>query len=135
MNGLKKEYKKLYKSYIQILKKQRQNCLTKNEPMIEPFITQLRMLRDYQILKQPYSPVLNSDHMELISLVTAIQEYEASQAVFYKYYTQRDNIVQRISQEESEDEVLAKYIKEKAFHWDTFWNIVRLSVESWGTRC
>lgn len=129
MRDFKNKHKKLYRSYGKRLEKLHKDSFEDHNPT-EYFVTYLRLLRDYHLLASPYLESIGEDSFELASLLTAISEYEKSQTCFHKYYKVENGVTSRLI-EGTEEEVMTKYSKEKAFHWDAFWNLVKLSLESW----
>ena len=129
MNSFKKSHRKLYRSYKKLLKKTYKTGLKQNGPL-EYFVTYLKLLRDYYLLTEPYHETLDQNSFELTSLVAAISEYEKSQTCINNYYSVEGDSIVRIATG-TEEEVLEKYSKEKNFHWESFWNLVKYSIESW----
>jgi CTP:phosphocholine cytidylyltransferase-like protein len=83
------------------------------------------------LLESPLTEKLGDNNIELASIVTALSEFEKYQTCVENYYIIKDNIVIR-RPEFSEEEAAAKYQSEKAYHWNAFWNIVKLGIEGWG---
>lgn len=131
MKNFKKQYKKLYKTYTKRLKTLHKQSLKSQDPT-EYFVTYLKLLRDYYLLTGPLVTEITEDQFELASLVTAISEYEKATSCINNYYLVENGVATRII-EGTDEEVLEKFSAEKAFHWDAFWNLVKLGLESWVT--
>jgi hypothetical protein len=130
MKQFKKEYKKLYKSHKKQL---RLLFRTGTQKWIDPttyFIAYLKMIRDYKVLSTPYIEKFDEKNLDLTALVTAISEYELSQTCIEKYYTLENGVLTRITSED-EETTLQKFRDEKLFHWEAFWNIVKMNIEDW----
>lgn len=130
MKQFKKEYKKLYKSYKKQLRLLFQ---TGTQKWIDPtkyFIAYLKMIRDYKVLNTSYIEKFDEKNLDLTALVTAISEYELSQTCIEKYYKIENGILTRITSED-EETTLQKFRDEKLFHWEAFWNIVKMNIEDW----
>lgn len=134
MLNFKKNYKKLYKSYKKRLKTTSSSLIDTWQDPTEYFVTYLRMIRDYRLLTTTYLNEIDKKDKELTALIAAISEYEKSQSCFSNYYQIENNVVSRKSGI-SEEEALAAYSQEKLFHWEAFWNIVKMNVEDWVAQC
>jgi hypothetical protein len=131
MENFRKQHKKLFTSYKKRLKTLHKQTLTSNDPL-NYFVTYLKLLRDYYLLTGPQTTEIGQDQFELASLIAAITEYEKSQSCIYNYYKIENGVAIRVV-EGTEAEILEKFSTEKAFHWEAFWNLVKLSLESWVT--
>jgi hypothetical protein len=131
MKQFRKQHKRIYASYKKRLRALHKQTLDLNDPT-EYFVTYLRLLRDYYLLTGQKTTEIRQDQFELSSLIAAISEYEKSQSCIHNYYKVDNGVVSRII-DGTEEEILEKYSTEKAFHWDAFWNLVRLGLESWVT--
>lgn len=130
MKNFKKEYKKLYKSHKKQLKRL---FRTGTQKWIDPtkyFIAYLKMIRDYKVLNTSYIEKFDEKNLDLTALVTAISEYELSQTCIEKYYKIENGVLTRITSED-EETTLQKFRDEKLFHWEAFWNIVKMNIEDW----
>jgi hypothetical protein len=129
MKNFKKQHKKLYTCYKKRLKNLHKQTLSTADPT-EYFVTYLKLLRDYYLLTGPALTEITQDQFELSSLIAAISEYEKSQSCIYKYYKVENGVaIRKVAG--TEEEILEKFSAEKAFHWDAFWNLVKLGLESW----
>jgi hypothetical protein len=90
------------------------------------------MIRDYRLLSTPDINKIREEDPSLAALITAISEYEQSQSCVLKYYKVENGAISRIATTD-EETTLKKYSQEKLFHWETFWDIVKMSIEDWVT--
>lgn len=130
MLNFKKNYRKLYKSYKKRLKNLNSSNIKSWQDPTEYFVTYLKMMRDYRLLSTPDVNKLGEEDPSFAALVTAISEYEQSQTCFLKYYKVENGAISRIAGTD-EETTLKKYSQEKLFHWEAFWNIVKMSIEDW----
>lgn len=130
MLKFKKNYKKLYKSYKKLLKDLNFSNINSWQDPTKYFIAYLKMIRDYRLLATSDITKIEENDAGLAALITAISEYELSQSCFFKYYKVENGIVSRIV-DTDEETTLKKYSQEKLFHWEAFWNIVKMSIEDW----
>lgn len=130
MKVFKKEQKALYKSYKKRLTDLHEKLLQGTATPIEYFVTYLMMLRDKQLLSVPFNEELDSKDVNLTSIITALKEYDKYENCIYDYYTIENGIAKRIAKG-TEQEVQEKYTKEKLYHWEAFWNLVKMCVEDW----
>ena len=133
MKNFKNTNKKLFNSY----KKRLKALIKAGDPTSNPlgyFIEYLKMLRDYYLLTSEYCAEISLDNFELASLTTAISEYEKSQTCISNYYKIENGTNIRIA-EGTEEEVMERYSKERAFHWESFWKLVAIGFESWVAIC
>lgn len=131
MANFKKEYKKLYQNYNKRLKRLHKHLYAWEQPPVQYFVTYLQFLRDRLLLESPLTEKLGEGNIELASIVTALSEFEKYQTCVENYYIVKGNVVIR-RPEFSEAEASEKYQSEKAYHWEAFWNIVKLGIEGWG---
>jgi hypothetical protein len=94
------------------------------------FVTYLMMLRDKQLLSVPFNEELDSKNVDLASIITALKEYDNYKNCIYNYYVVENGVAKRIT-EGTDQEVQEKYTKEKLYHWEAFWNLVKMCVEDW----
>lgn len=130
MKNFKKEYKKLYKSHKKQLKRLFQTGTQKWTDPTKYFIAYLKMIRDYKVLNTSYIEKFDEKNLDLTAIVTAISEYELSQTCIEKYYKIENGVLTRITSED-EETTLQKFRDEKLFHWEAFWNIVKMNIEDW----
>lgn len=127
MTTFKQKHKKLCKSYKKYLKQLNGELSSQLQDPTTYFVTYLKLLRDYHLLS---SDAPNEQNLELASLVTAIAEYERSQTCISNYYIIENDVLTR-RPEFTEEQALQSYQAEKLQHWEAFWGLVKLSVESW----
>ena len=130
----KNKYKKLYNSYKYRLNKINKLCFKNEATPIDYFVTYLEMLRDFRLLELTESNTNVDNDLILASLVTALSEYEKSIYCIGNYYKVENNVAVRTTGED-EETTRKKYSAEKLFHWESFWNLVKLSVEDWVNEC
>lgn len=128
--SMNKELKTAYKRQLQQI---HQTSFENFQSPLDYFITYLRFMRDAYLLQTTNIDTIGQENLELAALVTALSEYEKSEQCFHKYYKETNGVVARLCPEESDEETLSKYSKEKAFHLNAFWSLVRLNIENWGT--
>lgn len=130
MSDFTKEYSQLYKAYDKRLKKDHEISFKNLTNNMEYFVNYLRFMRDYYILTEPLILDTGEENLKIASLATAISEYEKYQNCEQAYYS-FDGVKMSYKVEGTAEEVQKKYNLEKAFHWDSFWNLVRLNMEDW----
>jgi predicted metal-dependent HD superfamily phosphohydrolase len=130
MKVFKKEQKALYKSYKKRLTDLHEKLLQGTATPVEYFVTYLMMLRDKQLLSVPFNQELDLKDIDLASIITALKEYDKYKKCIYDYYAVKNGVVKRIA-EGTEQEVQEKYTKERLYHWETFWNLVKMCAEDW----
>ena len=130
MKEFTKEFKQLYKAYDKSLKTYHADNFKSLTNCMDYFVTYLKFMRDYYILTEPFVTDSGEENLKIASLATAISEYENYQMCEHKYYGfDGTNIIYKV--EGTSEEVQQKYTREKTFHWDNFWNLVRLNMEDW----
>ncbi len=134
MTDFKKTHKQLFNSYQKKLAELHETSLNTDLDPTAYFVTYLKLLRDYYLLTSPYSKNIGEEQFELVSLITAISEYEKYTDCVNKYYNIHNGAITRKSGEDAAA-TLEKYSKERAFHWDAFWNLVKVGLESWVLEC
>ncbi len=127
MTEFKKNHKKLYKSYKKYLKQLNNELSAGLQDPTVYFVSYLKLLRDYHLLSMPEP---DEQNLTLASLITAIAEYERSQTCISNYYIIDNGVLTR-RPEYTEEAAMQSFQKEKLQHWDTFWGLVKLSIESW----
>lgn len=127
MIDFKHKHKKLCKSYKQRLSQLNKELSTNMQDPTTYFVTYLKLMRDYYLLT---SENPKEQNLELASLITAIAEYERSQTCITNYYIIENGVLTR-RPEFTEEEALKCYQAEKIQHWEAFWRLVTLSIESW----
>lgn len=127
MIDFKHKHKKLCKSYKRRLTQLNKELNTNMQDPTTYFVTYLRLIRDYYLLTLDNPKEQN---LELASLITAIAEYERSQTCITNYYIIENGVLTR-RPEFTEEEALKRYQAEKIQHWEAFWRLVTLSIESW----
>ena len=131
MSDFKKEYKKLYKNYYKSLSKIHRKSLAHYSLPLEYFVTYLKFLRDKLLLETSYKKELGEENLELVSLITALQAFENYNTCIYKFYdVQADQVVHKA--EYTAETAQTAFQEERLYHWETFWNLVKLCIEGWG---
>lgn len=126
----KKVFKKLTKTYKQVLNRLNKKASTNTTFLADYFVTQLKLLRDTCVLNGIDD--VNLSGITLLS--TAIEEYEAYKDCFNKYFkVSRTGLPERKDTGKTADETAKAYSAERKIHWDTFWELVRLNLEFWTT--
>ena len=133
MKEFTKEFKQLCQTYDKVLKKEHTtNFKSLTNPM-DYFVDYLRFMRDYYILTEPLILESGEENLKIASLATAVSEYEQYQSCEHKYYRfDGTEAICRVSG--TSEEVQQQYNKEKTFHWNNFWNLIRLNIEDWMPR-
>jgi len=129
MNNFKKNYKQLCKNYNRKLKELHKvnfNSLNNN---LEYFVTYLKYMRDYYILTEPLPT--DKENLKVTALVTAVGAYEKYRSCKDKYYCTKEDGTEEALIEGTPEEVKTKYELERNFHWNCFWSLVSLNIESW----
>ena len=94
------------------------------------FITYLKFMRDYYILTEPLVLDTGEENLKIASLATAVSEYEKYQTCENNYYGfEGGKVIYKV--EGTSEEVQQLYNTEKTFHWNNFWNLIRLNMEDW----
>lgn len=126
MKTFKKEFKDLYKAYEKQLKKHHTLSLEGLTNSMDYFVTYLKFMRDYYILTEPLVAENGEENLKIASLATAISAYT-------KYQTCKNWCDSLETSANKDETLLKKYTTEKDFHWNSFWNIIRLNMEAWTT--
>lgn len=125
-----KEFKQLCQTYDKVLKNDHAtNFKSLTNPM-SYFVDYLKFMRDYYILTEPLVLESGEENLKIAAIATAVSEYEQYQNCIHKYYG-FDGAQVIYKTAASSEEVQKQYNKEKMFHWNNFWNLVRLNMEDW----
>ena len=130
MLNFKKKYKKLYRSYYKNLSKIHKDSFNKMAPPTDYFVCYLQFLRDKLLLETPYKKSLDSENMELISLITALDEFDKYNNCIHNFYEIKNGAVVHKAEYSAEGAQQA-FQKERTYHWEAFWNLVKLCLEGW----
>lgn len=130
MAKLDKNYKKLIKTYDKKLKKLHKTAFTNMQVPTDYFVMYLRFLRDMKLLSQPFKEKLEADRLDLATIITAVNEFDAFDSCINKYYDVKDGVV-FMSGNQDEAATREKCQKETAAHWETFWELVKMYLEDW----
>jgi hypothetical protein len=125
-----KEFRQLCRAYDKVLK---DNHATDFKNLTNPMnylVSYLKFMRDYYILTEPLVLDSGEENLKIAALATAVSEYEQYQNCIHKYYSFNGTQVIYKTGCTSE-EVQQQYNKEKTFHWNNFWNLIRLNMEDW----
>jgi hypothetical protein len=130
MSEFIKEFKQLYKAYDKKLKKDHELNFKDLNNSMNYFVTYLKFMRDYYILTEPLILESGEENLKIASLATAVSEYEKYQTCEHKYYGfDGTQIIYKV--EGTSEEIQQLYNTEKTFHWNNFWNLIRLNMEDW----
>lgn len=128
--ALSKDCNKLIKVYDKKLIEDHKTNFEAKRMNLDYLVDFLRYLRDYYILtdKVVEDPL---DNLKLVSIATAIEEYEAFITCVHKYYAiDGKTVVKKI--EGTAEDVGKLYAAERTSHWNAFWDIIKAHAESWG---
>lgn len=130
MKEFTKEFKQLCQTYDKVLKNDHStNFKSLTNPM-SYFVDYLKFMRDYYILTEPLVQDSGEENLKIATIATAVSEYEQYQNCEHKYYgVDGAKVIYKIPG--TQEEVQQQYNKEKIFHWNNFWNLVRLNMEDW----
>lgn len=130
MKEFTKEFKQLCQTYDKVLKNEHATSFNNLTNNMNYFVTYLKFMRDYYILTEPLILDSGEENLKIASLATAVSEYEQYQNCEHKYYSfDGANVIYKVSG--TSEEVQQQYNKEKTFHWNNFWNLIRLNMEDW----
>jgi hypothetical protein len=125
-----KEFKQLYQTYDKALKDVHTTNFKSLTNCMEYMVTYLKFMRDYYILTEPLVIDSGEENMKIAAIATAVSEYEQYQNCIHKYYGfDGTQVIYKVSG--TSEEVQQQYNKEKTFHWNNFWNLIRLNMEDW----
>ena len=125
-----KEFKQLYRAYDKVLKNDHTTDFKNLTNPMNYLVSYLKFMRDYYILTEPLVLDSGEENLKIAALATAVSEYEQYQNCIHKYYGFNGTQVIYKTGCTSE-EVQQQYNKERAFHWNNFWNLIRLNMEDW----
>ncbi len=130
MKEFTKEFKHLCQTYDKVLKDTHATNFKGLTNCMDYMVTYLKFMRDYYILTEPLILESGEENLKIASLATAVSEYEQYQLCEHKYYGfDGTKVVYKV--EGTSEEVQQQYNKEKTFHWNNFWNLIRLNMEDW----
>ena len=125
-----KEFKQLCQTYDKALKDAHTTNFKGFTNCMEYMVTYLKFMRDYYILTEPLVMESGEENMKIAAIATAVSEYEQYQNCIHKYYG-FDGTQVIYKTDGSKEDVQQLYNKEKTFHWNNFWNLLRLNMEDW----
>jgi hypothetical protein len=124
------EFKQLCRIYDKVLKEDHADNFKNLVNPMNYFVTYLKFMRDYYILTEPLILDSGEENRNIAALATAVSEYEQYQNCENKYYGfDGTKVVYKVNG--TSEEVQQLYNTEKAFHWNNFWNLIRLNMEDW----
>ena len=130
MKEFKKEFKQLCQTYDKVLKEEHETNFKNLTNCMGYLVTYLKFMRDYYILTEPLVLESGEENLKIASLATAVSEFEQYQMCEHKYYGfDGTKVIYKV--EGTSEEVQEKYTTEKTFHWNNFWNLIRLNMEDW----
>lgn len=125
-----KEFKQLCRAYDKVLKDDHAADFKNLTNPMGYFVNYLKFMRDYYILTEPLILETGEENLKIAALATAVSEYEQYQTCIHKYYGfNGTQVIYKTS--DNGEEVQQQYNKERTFHWNNFWNLVRLNMEDW----
>ena len=125
-----KEFKQLCQTYDKVLKDSHTTNFKALNNCMNYFVTYLKFMRDYYVLTEPLVTESGEENMKIAAIATAVSEYEQYQNCEHKYYGfDGTKVVYKV--DGTSEEVQQLYNTEKAFHWNSFWNLIRLNMEDW----
>lgn len=125
-----KEFKQLCQTYDKVLKNEHATSFKNLTNCMDYLVTYLKFMRDYYILTEPLILDSGEENLKIASLATAVSEFEQYQMCEHKYYGfDGTKVIYKV--EGTSEEVQKKYTTEKTFHWNNFWNLIRLNMEDW----
>ncbi len=130
MDRFTQEFKQLYRTYDKRLKKDHEINFKNLTNSMDYFVTYLKFMRDYYILTEPLILDNGEENLKIASLATAVSEYEKYQNCEHNYYGfDGTKVIYKV--DGTREEVQQQYNTEKTFHWNSFWNLVKLNMEDW----
>lgn len=128
-----KEFKQLCQTYDKVLKEEHATSFKGLTNCMEYLVTYLKFMRDYYILTEPLVLEGGKENLKIASLATAVSEYEQYKLCEQKYYGfDGAKVIYKV--QGTSEEVQQQYNEEKSFHWNSFWNLMRLNMEDWMPR-
>lgn len=125
-----KEFKQLCQTYDKVLKNEHATSFKNLTNCMDYLVTYLKFMRDYYILTESLILDSGEENLKIASLATAVSEFEQYQMCEHKYYGfDGTKVIYKV--EGTSEEVQEKYTTEKTFHWNNFWNLIRLNMEDW----
>lgn len=121
--SFEKKYKKLDKAYGKAISK------SKLDP-VEHFVLQLKCLRDYFILTEELT-INGEENLKISTIASAIAEYEAYRDCFKAYYNISNGIAEPIDTSKSKEETRQAFEQEQLYHWEYFWELIKMNLEGW----
>lgn len=125
----KKQYKSLLKYYKKELDKINKFSFENSTNCMDYLSTYLRYMRDVYILKEPV--IDPNSNVKLASICMAVSEYEKYSTCIDNYYNAMNGNPELKDKTKTKEETDALYSKEKMFHWNAFWEIVKINMEGW----
>ena len=130
MKEFTKEFKQLCQTYDKVLKNDHSTNFKSFTNPMGYFVDYLKFMRDYYILTEPLVLDSEEENLKIATIATAISAYEPYRNCEHKYYGfDGAKVIYKIPG--TCEEVQQQYNKEKIFHWNNFWNLVRLNMEDW----
>lgn len=124
------DYNKLYKNYNKILLEDHKANVKAFDNCLTYFIDYLKFLRDHLVIESDPIPSEPVD-IRILSITAAIDEYDEYLNCAAKYFTVKGGQIKKLI-DGTDEEVSEKFMTEKLFHWNNFWDLVKLNIESWG---
>jgi hypothetical protein len=132
---------KLNKKYKKVLDKCHCSCLShlNMEAGLDYFLTYLAYVRDSLVLTVKANEAdsgESNEHsprsMALAAAVCALNEYELYKTCYSNYY---DGAPPRLFHKIgfTAEEAATQYAIEKQTHWDAFWHLIKMNIESWSS--
>ena len=129
-----KSVNKLHKKILNLYRKKLKNkfkAVSKDpQGILDFFVLYLNYLRDITIFSK--DKINLSADQSIVSLCTAVSEYEAYKNCFTNYFTVSDTgVVVQKDNSKSKEQVGEEFKTEKMQHWKNFWEIVSSCSPSW----
>ncbi len=83
----------------------------------------LKFMRDYYLITTPEDDISEETNLKITALMTAISEYDR--------YKKSCEQLKELTKKEADEKELTKRLKDKDFHWNSFWKLVMLNMEDW----
>lgn len=130
MKEFTKEFKQLCQTYDKVLKDSHTINFKALNNCMDYFVTYLKFMRDYYTLVEPLVLETGEENRKIAAIATAVSEYEQYQNCEHKYYGfDGTQVIYKI--DGTSEEIQQLYSAEKTFHWNNFWNMLRLNMEDW----